>query len=89
LENRLIVIDEIKFEEPKTKAFTAFLNAVGAGDKALVVTAAADKAVMLSGRNLRGVKTSMANMINTYDVLKHDALVLDKASLSVIEEVFA
>lgn len=87
--NRLIVVDEIKFEEPKTKDFTAFLSAVGAGDKVLVVTAFADKAVMLGGRNIKGVKTSMANTINTYDVLKYDALVLDKASLAVIEEVFA
>lgn len=88
-DNRLIVIDEIKFEEPKTKDFSAFLNAIGAGDKALVVTAAPDKTVMLGGRNLKGIKTSMANTINTYDILKYDALVLDKAALSVIEEVFA
>ena len=88
-ENRLIVIDEIKFEKPKTKDFAAFLNSVGAGEKALVVTAFADSAVVLGGRNLRGVKTAMANTINTYDVLKYDSLVLDKASLAVIEEVFA
>jgi large subunit ribosomal protein L4 len=88
-DNRLIIVDEIKFEEPKTKAFTAFLNSVGAGEKALVVTAFADNAVILGGRNLKGVKTAMANTINTYDVLKYDALVIDKASLAVIEEVFA
>ncbi len=86
---RIIVIDDIKFEEPKTKPFAAFLSAVGAGEKALVVTAAADKNVALSGRNLSGVKTTMAGLINTYDIVKHDALVLDKAALSVIEEVFA
>ncbi len=88
-ECKVIVIDAITFAEPKTKAFGKFLGAVNAGEKALVVTAGADKNVYLSGRNLPGVKTTMATLINTYDVLKYDALVLDKASLAVIEEVFA
>ncbi len=86
---KLIVIDSIQFAEPKTKAFTAFMSAVNAGTKALVVTAAPDRNVALSGRNLPNVKTTMANMINTYDILKYDTLVVDKASLTVIEEVFA
>lgn len=86
---KLIVIDAIKFDAPKTKAFAAFMNAVNASAKSLVVTAAPDKNVALSGRNLPGVKTTMANMINTYDILKYDTLVVDKASLTVIEEVFA
>ena len=86
---KLIVIDSILFAEPKTKAFTAFMSAVNAGTKALVVTAAPDRNVALSGRNLPNVKTTMANMINTYDILKYDTLVVDKASLTVIEEVFA
>ncbi|MGN1451452.1 MAG: 50S ribosomal protein L4 [Eubacteriales bacterium] len=88
-ENKIIVIDSITFGEPKTKAFGTFLGAIGAGEKALVVTAGADRNVYLSGRNMPGVKTTMAGLINTYDVLKYDALVLDKASLAVIEEVFA
>ncbi len=86
---KLIVIDAIKFDAPKTKAFAAFMSAVNAGAKSLVVTAAPDQNVALSGRNLPGVKTTMANMINTYDILKYDTLVVDKASLTVIEEVFA
>ena len=53
------------------------------------MTATADRNVALSGRNLPDVKTTMANMINTYDILKYDTLVVDKASLTVIEEVFA
>ena len=85
---KLIVIDAIKFDAPKTKAFAAFMSAVNAGAKSLVVTAAPDQNVALSGRNLPGVKTTMANMINTYDILKYDTLVVDKASLTVIEEVF-
>ena len=86
---QLIVVDAIKFDEPKTKAFAAFLGAVKASEKALVVTSAADKNVALSGRNIPTVKTTMANMVNTYDVLKYDTLVIDKASLTVFEEVFA
>ncbi len=86
---KLIVIDEIKFDEIKTKAMVAFLKAVKADEKAMVVTAAADSNVALSGRNLPKVKTTMAAQLNTYDILKYDALVVDKASLAVIEEVFA
>ena len=86
---KLIVIDAIKFDAPKTKAFAAFMSAVNASAKSLVVTAAPDQNVALIGRNLPGVKTTMANMINTYDILKYDTLVVDKASLTVIEEVFA
>ena len=86
---KLIVIDAIKFDAPKTKAFAAFMSAVNASAKSLVVTAAPDQNVALSGRNLPGVKTTMANMINTYDILKYDTLVVDKASLTVSEEVFA
>ena len=86
---KLIVIDAIKFDAPKTKAFAAFMSEVNASAKSLVVTAAPDQNVALSGRNLPGVKTTMANMINTYDILKYDTLVVDKASLTVIEEVFA
>ena len=86
---KLIVIDAIKFDAPKTKAFAAFMSAVNASAKSLVVTAAPDQNVARSGRNLPGVNTTMANMINTYDILKYDTLVVDKASLTVIEEVFA
>ena len=86
---KLIVIDAIKFDAPKTKAFAAFMSAVNASAKSLVVTAAPDQNVALSGRNLPGVKTTMANMINTYDILKYDTLVVDKASLTVSEEGFA
>ena len=88
-ESKVFVIDSIAFDQPKTKDFAKFLSAVGIGEKALVLTAGADKNVYLSGRNLPGVKTLMAALVNTYDVLKYDALVIDKASLAVIEEVFA
>ena len=85
----IVVIDSIKMETPKTKEFAAFLNAVGAQGKALVVTAAADANVVKSGRNIPGCQVTFANLINVYDVANATKLVVDKAALQKIEEVFA
>ena len=85
----IIVIDSIKMDSIKTKDFRAFLNAVKADGKSLVVTPAKDEIVVKSARNIPGVETSMANPINVYDILKAKYLVLDKEALTVIEEVFA
>ncbi len=85
----IIVIDSIKMDSIKTKDFRAFLNAVKADGKSLVVTSAKDEIVVKSARNIPGVETSMANLINVYDILKAKYLVLDKEALTVIEEVFA
>ena len=88
-EQNIVVIDSIKMEAPKTKEFAAFLNAVGVQGKALVVTAEADTNVVKSGRNIEGVKVTFANLINVYDVTNATKLVVDKAALAKIEEVFA
>ena len=80
----IIVIDSIK-----TKDFRAFLTAVKADGKSLVVIPAKDDVIVKSARNIPGVQTSMANLINVYDILKAKYLVLDKEALAVIEEVFA
>ena len=85
----IIVIDSIKMDSIKTKDFRAFLNAVKADGKSLVVTPSKDEIVVKSARNIPGVETSMANLINVYDILKAKYLVLDKEALTVIEEVFA
>ena len=85
----IIVIDSIKMDSIKTKDFRAFLNAVKADGKSLVVTPAKDEIVVKSARNIPGVETSMANLINVYDILKAKYLVLDREALTVIEEVFA
>ena len=85
----IIVIDSIKMDSIKTKDFRAFLTAVKADSKSLVVTPAKDEIVIKSARNIPGVETSMANLINVYDILKAKYLVLDKEALAVIEEVFA
>ena len=88
-EAAIVVIDEIKMEAPKTKEFAAFLAAVGAEKKPLVVTAEADQIVVKSGRNIPGCEVTFANLINVYDVVNANKLVVDKAALAKIEEVFA
>ena len=85
----IIVIDSIKMDSIKTKDFRAFLNAVKADGKSLVVTPTKDEIIVKSARNIPGVVTSMANLINVYDILNAKYLVLDKEALAVIEEVFA
>ena len=85
----IIVIDSIKMDAIKTKDFRAFLSAVKADGKSLVVTPAKDEIVIKSARNIPGVETAMAGLINVYDILKAKYLVLDKEALAVIQEVFA
>ena len=87
--NEIIVVDSIKLDSIKTKDFRAFLNAVKADGKSLVVTPAKNEIVIKSARNIPGVETAMANLINVYDILKAKYLVIDKEALAVIEEVFA
>ena len=87
--DEIVVIDEIKMDEIKTKTFKNFLDAVKVERKALIVTAEADELVIKSARNIEGVKTTFANLINVYDILNANQLVLDKAALAKIEEVFA
>ena len=85
----IIVVDSIKMDSIKTKDFRAFLAAVKADGKSLVVTPAKDEVIVKSARNIPGVETSMADLINVYDILKAKYLVLDQNALAVIEEVFA
>ena len=89
VEANIVVIDEIKMASPKTKEFAAFLNAVGVNGKALVVTAEANANVIKSGRNIPGCEITFANLLNVYDVVNATKLVVDKAALAKIEEVFA
>ena len=88
-EAAIVVIDAIKMEAPKTAEFAKFLSAVGAEGKALVVTAAADANVIKSGRNIPGCEITFANLINVYDIVNANKLVVDQAALAKIEEVFA
>ena len=87
--NNLIVVDELKFDEIKTKKFAAVLNNLNVTKKALVVLNESDKNVMLSARNLSTVKTSLTNTINVYDILNANTLVVTKDAVKTIEEVYA
>ena len=88
-ENNVVVIDSIKMDSIKTKTFANFLNAVGAAKKPLVITAEADQIVVKSGRNIPGCEVTFANLLNVYDIVNANKLVVDKAALAKIEEVFA
>ena len=88
-ENEIIVIDGLKVEEIKTKAFKAFLTKVGVENKALVVTENVDEKVVKSARNIAGVSTTIASILSPYMILTSGKMVVDKAALAKIEEVFA
>ena len=88
LDNKLIVIDELKFDEIKTKKFQAVMDNLKV-KKALVVIADNDEKITMSARNIPTVKTALVNSINVYDILKGDTLVLTKDAVAKIEEVYA
>ena len=87
--DEIIVIDGLKVEEIKTKAFKAFLDKVGVEKKALVVTETVDEKVIKSARNIAGVTTTIATVLSPYMILTSGKMVVDKAALAKIEEVFA
>ena len=87
-EGNVIVVDGLNLDEIKTKTMQGFLNAVGA-KKAVVVTPEVNMNVVKSARNIPGVSTTTAKLINVYDILNANQLIVDKAALAVIEEVFA
>ena len=88
-EGNIVVIVAIKMDAPKTAEFKKFLKAVDADCKALVVTAEADELVIKSARNIPGVSTTFASVINVYDILNAKKFIVDQAALAKIEEVFA
>lgn len=88
IENKFIVLDEINFDEIKTKKFQAVLDNLKVS-KALVVLNENNENVVLSARNIAGVKTSLTNSINVYDILKYNTMIVTKAAVATIEEVYA
>ena len=87
-ENKFIVIDEINFEEAKTKNFANILKSLDVS-KALVVLEDDNKNAELSARNIADVKTAKTNTINVYDILKYNTVIATKAAVKAIEEVYA
>ena len=88
-EGKLVVIDSIKMDAIKTAEFRKFLNAVKVDGKAVVVTPEVDTVIVKSARNIPGVLTTIANMLNVYDIINAQYLVVDQAALAKIEEVYA
>jgi len=88
-EKNLIIVDEFKFAEAKTKEFVKVLDAVKAGNKVLFVATDDDEATILSARNLNYVKIVYPEGINVYDIANVDTLLVSEAAIKTIEEVFA
>ena len=88
-EGRIIVVDSIAMDAIKTKAFRGFLDAVQCDGKAVVVTPEVNETVVKSARNIPGVLTTTAKLLNVYDILNAKYLVIDQAALATIEEVYA
>ena len=87
-ESKIVVLDEFKLDEIKTKKFVEVMNNLKV-ENALVVLEGENKNVVLSGRNIPSVKVTATNEINTYDVLKYETLVVTKAAVEKLEEVYA
>ena len=87
-EEKLVVVDELKMDEIKTKKFVEIMSNLNAA-KALVVTKDVEENVVCSANNVPDVKTATTNEINVYDILKYDTLVLTKDAVAAIEEVYA
>ena len=88
-EAEILVVDGLQVEEVKTKAFKSFLTKIGVEGKALVVTENVDEKVIKSARNIEGVNTTIATILSPYMILTGGKMVVDKAALAKIEEVFA
>ena len=87
-DNKFIVLDELKFDEIKTKKFQNVMDNLKVS-KALVVLGENDQNTVLSARNIAGVKTAQVSTINVYDILKYNTVVATKAAVATIEEVYA
>ena len=86
--NELIVFDALNIEAPKTKEMVKVLKAVDV-NKALIVLADKDEAVERASANIEGVKTTLVGTLSVYEILKYEKLILTKASVEKIEEVYA
>ena len=88
-ENEIVVVDGLKVEEIKTSVFNSFLKKIGVEKKALVIIESVDEKVVKSARNIAGVETTIASILSPYMILTNGVMVVDKAALAKIEEVYA
>ena len=88
-ENELIVVDEIKFDEPKTKEMVKMLENIKAEKKALIVLADKDENIVKSAANVPGIRTALVGTMNVYEIINHTNLILTQDAVKKIEEVYA
>ena len=85
----VLVVKELKFDEPRTKQFAGILKNMNVNGKTLVVLENADVATIKSARNIRGVRVTLADMVTTYDVVWADKIIITSDAVKKMEEVFA
>lgn len=88
LEKELIVLDELRFDAPKTKEMIKVLENVKAGKKALIVTAEKDENVIKSAANIPGVRTALVGTMNVYEIVNHNSFIVTKEAIEKIQEVY-
>ena len=88
LDNEIIVLDELKFDAPKTKEMVKVLENIKAGKKALIVTAEKDENVVRSAANIPGVRTALVGTMNVYEIVNHTSFIVTKEAIEKIEEVY-
>ncbi|WP_314032652.1 50S ribosomal protein L4 [Mogibacterium timidum] len=88
-DNEIIVLDELKFDEPKTKEMVKVLDNIKADKKTIIVMDEKDENVVRSASNIQGVRTALVGTMNVYEIINHYSLVLTKAAAERIEEVYA
>lgn len=89
LEKEIIVLDELKFEAPKTKEMVKVLENVKAGKKALIVTAEKDENIVRSAANIPGVRTALVSTMNVYEIINHENFIVTTEAIKKIEEVYS
>ena len=88
LDNEIIVLDELRFDAPKTKEMVKVLENIKAGKKALIVTAEKDENVVKSAANIPGVRTALVGTMNVYEIVNHTSFIVTKEAIEKIEEVY-
>lgn len=89
LDKEIIVLDELKFDAPKTKDMVETLANIGAAKKALIVTSEKDENVIKSAANIQGVRTALVGTMNVYDIVNYTSFIVTKEAVEKIEEVYA
>jgi len=89
LSNEIIVLDELKLDQPKTKDMISILKNINSGKKALIVMDEKNENVVKSANNIQGVETTLVNTLNVYDILKNTSLIITKDAVKKVQEVYA